>query len=64
MRVSINLNKNNNKKLVFSDSSFSFARKKPTISVIENNCETKIASFNSRETFEWFITEVLEIDLE
>lgn len=62
MTASIRLN--NNKKLVFSDSSFSFARKKSTISVVENNCETKIASFNSRETFEWFITEVLEIDLE
>ena len=62
MIASIRLN--NNKKLVFSDSSFSFARKKPTISVVENNCETKIASFNSRETFEWFITEVLEIDLD
>lgn len=62
MTVSIRLN--NNKKLVFSDSSFNFARKKPTISIVENNCETKIASFNSREIFEWFITEVLEIDLE
>ena len=62
MIASIRLN--NNKKLVFSDSNFSFARKKPTISVVENNCETKIASFNSRETFEWFITEVLEIDLD
>ena len=44
-------------KLMFSDSSFKPMRKKPTISVYdeEKNCETKIASFNNEETFEWFI---------
>ena len=44
-------------RLVFSDTHYKFARKKPTISIYDeiNNCETKIASFNSQETFEWFI---------
>lgn len=44
-------------KLIFSDSSFSYARKKPTISVYDKakNVETKIASFNNKETFEWFL---------
>ena len=44
-------------KMIFSDSSFKPYRKKPTISIYdaEKNCETKIASFNSQDTFEWFI---------
>lgn len=44
-------------KLMFSDSNFKPYRKKPTISIYDEteNCETKIASFNSKETFEWFI---------
>ena len=42
-------------KIMFSDSTFKPYRKKPTISILEGNCETKIASFNSQETFEWFI---------
>lgn len=43
--------------LIVSDTHFSYARKKPTISVYSKdlNTETKIASFNSKETFEWFI---------
>lgn len=43
-------------KLICSDSHFSYARKKPTVSVYdkEKNTETKIASFNNREAFEWF----------
>ncbi len=42
--------------LVFSDSHFSYARKKPTISVYDKdlNVEQKIASFNNKEAFEWF----------
>lgn len=45
----------------FSDYLFKPQRKKPTISVYdaEKNCETKIASFNSQETFEWFLKDVL-----
>lgn len=44
-------------KILFSDSNFKPYHKKPTISIYdeEKNCETKIASFNSQETFEWFI---------
>ena len=44
-------------KMIFSDSNFKPYRKKPTISIYdaEKNCETKIASFNSQETFERFI---------
>lgn len=44
-------------KLLFSDSNFKHCRKKPTISVYDpkENRETKIASFNSQETFEWFV---------
>jgi hypothetical protein len=46
-------------KMIFSDSNFKPYRKKPTISIYdaEKNCETKIASFNSQDTFEWFIRE-------
>jgi len=44
-------------KLIFSDTMFADYRKKPTISVYdeETNTNIKIASFNSKETFEWFI---------
>jgi hypothetical protein len=44
-------------KIIFSDSNFKPYRKKPTISIYDSdkNCETKIASFNSQDTFEWFI---------
>ena len=44
-------------KMLFSDSHFDYCRKKPTISVYDKNenRETKIASFNSKETFEWFV---------
>lgn len=44
-------------KILLSDTTFKPYRKKPTISVYdeEKNCETKIASFNNQETFEWFI---------
>ena len=49
-------------KLIFSDTHFKDFRKKPTISVYDadNNTETKIASFNSQETFEWFVKEIAE----
>ena len=49
-------------KLIFSDTHFKDFRKKPTISVYDAdaNCEIKIASFNSKETFEWFINELAE----
>ena len=51
-------------KLIFSDTHFKDFRKKPTISVYDadTNSETKIASFNSQETFEWFIETVVEAD--
>lgn len=50
------------KDIVFSDSTFKPYRKKPTISVYdaEKNMETKIASFNSQETFEWFVNTVIK----
>lgn len=60
MTYSINLG--NGKKMIFSDTSFKPFRKKPTISIYDEkkNCETKIASFNNQETFEWFVnTEIL-----
>lgn len=43
--------------LILSDTHFSYARKKPTISIYDKdkNTETKIASFNSQETFEWYV---------
>ena len=49
-------------KLIFSDTHFKDFCKKPTISVYDadENSETKIASFNSQEVFEWFIKEVAE----
>ncbi len=51
-------------KLIFSDTHFKDFRKKPTISVYDadTNSEMKIASFNSQETFEWFIEAVVEAD--
>ena len=51
-------------KLIFSDTHFKDFRKKPTISVYDadTNIETKIASFNRQETFEWFIEAVVEAD--
>lgn len=51
-------------KLIFSDTHFKDFRKKPTISVYDadTNSETKIASFNSQETFEWFVESVVEAD--
>lgn len=44
-------------KILFSDNNFKYCRKKPTISVYDpiENIETKVASFNSQEMFEWFI---------
>ena len=55
MTVSYNFGKY---KLLFSDSNFKPYRKKPTISIYdaEKNIETKIASFNNQETFEWFLS--------
>lgn len=52
----------NRYKMRFSDIIFKPYRKKPTISIydLEKNCETKIASFNSQETFEWFIDLVMK----
>jgi hypothetical protein len=49
-------------KLIFSDTNFKPYRKKPTISIYdaELNVEQKIASFNSKETFEWFIREYVK----
>ena len=49
-------------KLIFSDTHFKDFRKKPTISVYDadTNSETKIASFNSQETFEWFVKTIAE----
>ena len=51
-------------KLMFSDTHFKDFRKKPTISVYDadTNSETKIASFNSQETFEWFVEAVVKAD--
>ncbi len=50
-------------KILFSDSNFKPYRKKPTMSVYdtEKNCEIKVASFNSQETFEWFVNTVLGV---
>lgn len=49
-------------KMIFSDSNFKPYRKKPTISIYdaELNIEQKIASFNSKDTFEWFIRECVK----
>ena len=55
MTYSLQINKRY--KMMFSNTAFKPYRKKPTISIYdaEKNCETKIASFNSQDTFEWFI---------
>ena len=47
--------------LICSDTHFKYARKKPTISVYDSkeNCEIKVASFNSQETFDWFTNLIL-----
>ena len=42
-------------KMLFSDSNFKPYRKKPTISILDENVETKIASFNNQDAFEWFV---------
>lgn len=49
-------------KIIFSDSNFKPYRKKPTISIYdpEKNVESKIASFNSQNTFEWFVHNLTE----
>lgn len=49
-------------KMLFSDSNFKPYRKKPTISIYdsEKNCETKIASFNSQDTFKWFVENMIK----
>ena len=61
MTLSIKLGKGY--KLIFSDSLFADMRKKPTISIYDEDINTyqKIASFNSQKSFEWFIREVLEV---
>lgn len=50
-------------KLIFSDTNFKPYRKKPTVSFYDAdlNCETKIATFNSKNTFEWFVALLAEI---
>ena len=60
MTLSIKLGKGY--KLIFSDSLFADMRKKPTISIYDEdiNVYQKIASFNSQEAFEWFCKEMLE----
>ena len=49
-------------KMIFSDSNFKPYRKKPTISIYDTelNIEQKIASFNSQDTFEWFVRECIK----
>lgn len=49
-------------KMIFSDSNFKAYRKKPTISIYDTelNIEQKIASFNSQDTFEWFVRECIK----
>lgn len=44
--------------MILSDFSFKWCRKKPTISVYdqEENTEIKVVSFNNKETFEWFVS--------
>ena len=48
------------KKLIVSET-FKPMRKKPTLSVYDENTntETKVASFNNQETFEWFVKDIL-----
>ena len=59
--MTYSLSLGDNKKLMFSDTNFKYARKKPTISVYDEkaNQDTKIASFNNQEIFEWFVKEIL-----
>ena len=61
MTYSIQISKN--KKIMFSDSNFKPYRKKPTISIydMELNVDQKIASFNNKDAFEWFLRECLKI---
>lgn len=49
-------------KIFLSDSRYNWCRKKPTISVYdkEKNIETKVASFNNQESFEWLVKVVME----
>lgn len=49
-------------KIIFSDSNFKPYRKKPTISIYDTelNINQKIASFNSQDTFEWFVRECVK----
>ena len=58
--MTYSINMGNGKKMIFSDSHFKPFRKKPTISIYDENTniETKIASFNSQDTFEWFVNEL------
>jgi len=53
-----------NYKIFLSDSSFKPERKKPTISVYDekSHIEKIVASFNSNESFEWFMKEVLGVE--
>jgi hypothetical protein len=59
MTVSMNLG---TFKLIFSDASFSDYRKKPTVSIYDKdaNTETLVASFRSKEAFDWFIGKMRE----
>ena len=59
MTYSISLGKY---KLIVSDSNFKPYRKKPTISVYDNdlNVEIKVASFNNQEAFEWFVENLIK----
>ena len=49
-------------KMIFSDVNFKPYRKKPTISIYDAdlNVEQKIASFNSQESFEWFVSNCIK----
>lgn len=49
------------KKLIVSDQNFKPMRKKPTLSVYDENTNTeiKVASFNNQEVFEWFVKDIL-----
>lgn len=48
--------------MIFSDSSYSDYRKKPTVSIYDKdtNTETLVACFRSKEAFEWFIGKMRE----
>lgn len=58
--MTVHLNLDEHRMMIFSDTHFKPYRKKPTISIYDDtkNCESKIASFNSQETFEWFLEEM------